>query len=292
MLVFRNVRSCAKPDQFSTDKLHVKVLLDCTEKDETQTTTDKDGNPVEVTTTWYTYSYNQYTKQEWQELINSTRKDEIVNELDQSLEAVQANKIQETKEKLVAYYKENPLFSKVHKAEGEYYAITAEKQTYLSHMLDLCTQAEALGIEFTPTWNATGESCEPWTKAELQQLSLQIASKVYPAVSKQQAYEKSIKDMTNVSDIQSLVIYYTEKPPVVDPESNPTKPDTGEVEDTRQVINGVIITDDMPKEMIERLKDDESSAKADEDLYANSTEEPTQTETPKTEESTGDVSES
>lgn len=222
MTTYRNVESSKKPEQFSTNEVFVRVLLYCTETTRPGSTTDVDGNPVIIDVPWYTYSYNEYTKQEWQELVNTPRNSEIVNQLDQSLEAVQANKIQETKEKLVAYYKENPLFSTVHKTEGEYYAITAEKQTYLSHMLDLCTQAEALGIEFTPTWNATGESCEPWTKAELQQLSIQIASKVYPAVSKQQAYEKTIKEMTDVYSIQALNISYTEDTTVKEPDQHTT----------------------------------------------------------------------
>lgn len=257
MTTYRNVESPVKPEQFSTNEVFVRVVLSCTETTRPGSTTDADGNPVIIDVPWYTYSYNEYTKQEWQELVNTTRKDEIVNELDQSLEAVQANKIQETNEKLVAYYLENPLFSTVHKAEGEYYSITAEKQTYLSHMLDLCTQAEALGIEFTPTWNATGESCEPWTKVELQQLSLQIASKVYPAVSKQQAYEKTIKAMTDVHAIQALNISYTEDTTIEEPEQ-PTE---------------------------ETPATDESGAEQEAEAEGS-------TDTSKTEESTGDVSES
>lgn len=244
MTTYRNVESPKKPEQFSTNEVFVRVLLSCTETTRPGSTTDENGNTIIIDVPWYTYSYNEYTKQEWQELVNTPRKDEIVNELDQSLEAVQANKIQETKEKLVDYYKENPLFSTVHKAEGEYYAITADKQTYLSHMLDLCTQAEALGIEFTPTWNATGESCEPWTKAELQQLSLQIASRVYPAVSKQQAYEKAIKAMTNVLDIQALNVSYTEDTTVEEPDTPTEKPPATDASGAEQAAEAEETTTD------------------------------------------------
>ena len=77
-------------------------------------------------------------------------------------------------------------------------------------MIALVDQSKALGVDFTPTWNATGEACEPWTEAQLRQLSLEIAQFVYPAVSLQQSYEKQIKSMENVEEIQALEIVYGE----------------------------------------------------------------------------------
>ena len=123
----------------------------------------------------YISSYIQYTHQEFQDLITKDLKAQTINALDQSLEAVQNNKIAESKRLLEQYYADHPLFSKVHNKKGEYYAVTSEKQNYLMSMIALVDQSKALGVDFTPTWNATGEACEPWTEAQLRQLSLEIA---------------------------------------------------------------------------------------------------------------------
>ena len=146
-------------------------------------------------------------------------KSKVLTELDQSIETVRSNKILESKKLLEQFYAQTYLVSTIHKATGEQYSVTSEKQysvtsekqNYLMAMITLCDQAEELGIEFQPTWNATGEPCEPWTKLELKQLALQIAQFVYPAVSQQQSYEKSINNMESVEEIQSLVISYGQK---------------------------------------------------------------------------------
>lgn len=200
MKKFLNVESTIKKPQFWTDELFVYVLL---KQDEIKI---HEGQNDEVPG-WLS-DYTQYTKAEWQDLITQDLKEKTITQLDQSLETVKANKITESKVLLEQYYKDNPLFSTVHKAVGEYYAVTSDKQSYLSLMIALCEQSEELGQQFTPTWNATGESCEPWTKTELKQLALQIASFVYPAVSKQQSYEKIINSMTTVKEVQELEIIY------------------------------------------------------------------------------------
>lgn len=200
MVQFDNVDSFHKLEQSWSDDLHVYVLL----KQEPYEKTLRNNKKI----TAYTCSYAQYTHDEFNQLITQDLKEQLCNKLDQSLDTVKANKIAESKKLLEQYYKENPLFSTVHKSEGEYYSITSDKQSYLSLMISLCEQAEELGQQFTPTWNATGESCEPWTKTELKQLALQIAQRVYPAVSKQQSYEKQIEQMENVEEIQNLEITY------------------------------------------------------------------------------------
>ena len=200
MKEFMNVESTVKKNQSWTDELYMYVLLS------QQETTLQQGTEDEIT--GYVSSYVQYTHEEFQNLITHELKEKTLIKLDQSIETVRTNKIAETKELLEQYYLEHPLFSTVHKEEGEYYAVTSDKQNYLLTMISLCEQSEQLGVEFTPTWNATGETCEPWTLSELRQLALQIASFVYPAVSKQQTYEKQIKTLEVVEEIQDLIIDY------------------------------------------------------------------------------------
>ena len=200
MKQFINVESTVPKSQTWSDEFYTYVLLSQSD------TTLQQGTEDEIP--GYISSYTQYTHQEFQDLITKDLKAQTINDLDQSLDAVQNNKIIESKRLLEQYYADNPLFSKVHNKKGEYYAVTSEKQNYLMSMIALVDQSKALGVDFTPTWNATGEACEPWTEAELRQLSLEIAQFVYPAVSMQQAYEKQIRDMESVEEIQALEITY------------------------------------------------------------------------------------
>lgn len=200
MKQFINVESTVPKSQTWSDEFFTYVLLSQSDAVLQQGTDDEIPG--------YISSYTQYTHQEFQDLITKDLKAQTINALDQSLDAVRNNKIIETKRLLEQYYEDNPLFSTVHKKKGEYYSVTSEKQNYLMSMIALVDQSKALGVDFTPTWNSTGEACEPWTEAELRQLSLEIAQFVYPAVSKQQAYEKQIRSMDNVKEIQALEIVY------------------------------------------------------------------------------------
>lgn len=200
MKQFINAESRVKKPQSWSDDLHTYVLLSQEETVLQEGTEDK----VEG----YVSSYIQYTHDEFQDLITRGLREQTINQLDQSLEAVRSNKIAESKQLLEQYYQEHPLFSTIHNENGEFYAVTSDKQSYLMSMLALVDQAKVLGVEFQPTWNATGEQCEPWTETELRTLALEIAQFVYPAVSKQQAYEKQIKSLEIVEEIQSMVIDY------------------------------------------------------------------------------------
>lgn len=205
MKEFLNTESTREKPQFWADELYVYALL------KQEEITIHEGQDDEVI--GYRADYVQYTKEEWQDLITRDLRDKTLTQLDQSIDTVRANKISESKSLLEQYYMNNPLFSTVHKATGEYYAVTSDKQNYLLSMIALCDQSEELGVEFTPTWNATGEPCEPWTKSELKQLALQIAAFVYPAVSKQQYFEKIIKELDTVEAIQTLEIDYAKDIP-------------------------------------------------------------------------------
>lgn len=205
MKEFLNTESTREKPQFWSDELHVYALL------KQEEIAIHEGQDDEVTA--YRADYVQYTKEEWQNLITKDLRDKTLTQLDQSIETVRANKISESKSLLKQYYINNPLFSTVHKTAGAYYSVTSDKQNYLLSMIALCDQSEELGIEFTPMWNATGEPSEPWTKGELKQLALQIAAFVYPAVSKQQDFEKTIQELDTVEAIQTLEIDYAKDIP-------------------------------------------------------------------------------
>ncbi len=201
MKQYLNTKSMVpKPQTWSND-YYTYVLLS---QDEIDMPVGLDEEPVRG----YQASYIQYTHEEFLALINEDSKNKVLNQLDQSIATVKSNKVTESKILLEQHYAQNPLFSTVHNPDGEHYSTTSDKQMYLMSMITLCEQSKALGIEFQPTWNASGELCEPWTELELQQLSLQIAQFVYPAVTQQQHYEKLIQEMTSVEDIQGLVISY------------------------------------------------------------------------------------
>lgn len=200
MKQFLNAMSTVEKPQSWSDEFYTYVLI------KQESCVMQEGTENE--TNGFIATYNQYTHEEFQELMLKELKEQALTQLDQTLSTVKANKIAESKKLLEKYYEDNPLFSTVHKESGEYYAVTSEKQNYLLSMITLVEQSKALGYNFKPTWNATGEACEEWTETELKQLSLQMAQFVYPAVSQQQTYEKQIQGMDNVEDIQNLVITY------------------------------------------------------------------------------------
>lgn len=204
MKQFLNAESGIKKPQSWADDYHTYVLL---RQEQVEVKHNEDEEP----SIGYVSDYVQYTHEEFQSLMTQELKSKVLTELDQSIETVRSNKILESKKLLEQFYAQTYLVSAVHKAAGEQYSVTSEKQNYLLDMIALCDQAEELGTEFQPTWNATGEPCEPWTKLELKQLALQIAQFVYPVVSQQQSYEKSINNMKSVEEIQSLVISYGQK---------------------------------------------------------------------------------
>lgn len=203
MKQFLKVQSgVAKPQSWS-DKYYTYVLLS-----QEETIANHENSTSNEPDVIYICDYVQYTHEEFEQLMTKDLKQKVLTELDQSLDVVKYNKIIESKKLLDMYYSTHPLVSTVHNPDGEKYAVTAEKQTHLMAMITLHDQSQELGVAFQPTWNATGEPCEPWTALELKQLALEIAQFVYPAVSKQQTYEKQIVNMTTVEDVKGLVINY------------------------------------------------------------------------------------
>ena len=116
-------------------------------------------------------------------------------------------KIQESKELLADWLSNNPIFSTVHNANGEYYTVTQEKQSQLTQMITLAQLAMSNGSSFKTTWNSTSGVCEDWTIEELTMLSFEIAQYVLPRVKKQQLYEVQIRESTE-EEVESIEIDY------------------------------------------------------------------------------------
>ena len=97
--MFINAESRVKKPQSWSDDLHTYVLLSQEE------TVLQEGTEDEVE--GYVSSYIQYTHDEFQDLITRGLREQTINQLDQSLEAVRSNKIAESKQLLEQYYQAN-----------------------------------------------------------------------------------------------------------------------------------------------------------------------------------------
>ena len=126
-----------------------------------------------------------------------------------TLDEAKTYTINKSKVILEDYLAANPITSSCHGGEAKKYAITSEKQQYLSMMILMTSMAAEKEISYTPSWNATGESCTyDWKLEELQQLAIEIETVVRPLISKQQHYEKDIKDCTSIDEIKAITISY------------------------------------------------------------------------------------
>lgn len=126
-----------------------------------------------------------------------------------SLDKAKAYKINETKEVLSKYLEENPLSSSCHGGKKAKYSIVSEKQQYLVSMIAIAEMAASSGVEYQPSWNATGEPCTyDWTIDELKQLAFEMEQVVRPLISKQQTIEKEINSCTTIDELKEIVISY------------------------------------------------------------------------------------
>ena len=144
-----------------------------------------------------------------------------------SLEDAKAFRVKESNVELAAFLAANPITSTCHKGVAATYSITKEKQTYLQAMILTTQMAIQAGVEYQPSWNATGEPCSyDWTLAELQQLAFEIESVVRPLVSAQQKIEASINACTSIEELQAITIEYIKAAPVTPNVSQTTEPET------------------------------------------------------------------
>lgn len=128
-----------------------------------------------------------------------------------SLEDAKQYRITESANALCEYLASHPITSTCHKGVAAQYSITKEKQSYLQSMILMTQMAVANGVEYQPSWNATGEVCTyDWELEELQQLAMEIEAVVRPLVSLQQKIEKEIKSCETMEALVAVVISYNQ----------------------------------------------------------------------------------
>ena len=147
------------------------------------------------------------TVEELKEKVDEMTYTKPISEM--SLEEAIAYKIKQSKLALAAFLENATITSSCHKSEEARYSVTSEKQQYLISMITISELAISAGIEYQPSWNATGEPCSyDWTVDELKQLAFEMELFVRPLVSKQQAIETEIKACTTVEEVINVVISY------------------------------------------------------------------------------------
>lgn len=96
--------------------------------------------------------------------------------------------------------------------DGQYYAITAEKQQQLTSKIMSATLAAQTGTPYSLTWNATGEECQAWTLENLTALAFAIDARVTSLVSYQQAREVEMRDASTLEALEAIPVDYDSVP--------------------------------------------------------------------------------
>lgn len=120
------------------------------------------------------------------------------------LESIKAERIAQSKTDLDTYLLEHPL----QWTDGEYYAITAEKQNQLTSKIMAATMAQTMSTDYTLTWNSTGEVCKEWTLPDLYALAFAIDARVTSLVTYQQTKEVEICNAESMEELDAIVIDY------------------------------------------------------------------------------------
>lgn len=113
-------------------------------------------------------------------------------------------KIARSKTDLAAYLEEHPLLW----TDGEYYAITAEKQAQLTSKIMAATMAQTMSQPYDLTWNSTGEVCKAWTLQDLSALAFAIDARVTALVAYQQTQEVSMREAESLEALEAVVVDY------------------------------------------------------------------------------------
>lgn len=92
--------------------------------------------------------------------------------------------------------------------DGEYYAITAEKQQQLTSKLMAATMAQQTSTPYTLTWNSTGEVCREWTLQDLSALAFAIDQRVTALVTYQQTQEVAMRNAEDMDALDAVVVDY------------------------------------------------------------------------------------
>ena len=117
-------------------------------------------------------------------------------------------KIARSKTDLAQYLEEHPLLW----TDGEYYAITAEKQAQLTSKIMAATMAQTMSQPYDLTWNSTGEVCKAWTLQDLSVLAFAIDARVTALVSYQQSQEVAMKNAETMEALEAVVVDYDSVP--------------------------------------------------------------------------------
>lgn len=120
------------------------------------------------------------------------------------LETAKAERISKSKTDLETYLLNHPLLW----TDGEYYAITAEKQNQLTSKIMAATMAQTMSTDYTLTWNSTGEVCKEWTLQDLSALAFAIDARVTALVTYQQTKEVEIRNAESMEELDAIVIDY------------------------------------------------------------------------------------
>lgn len=126
----------------------------------------------------------------------------------EQLAARKAERIAESKARLSDYLLCHPM----QWTDGQYYAITAEKQQQLTSKIMSATLAAKTGTPYSLTWNATGEECQAWTLENLTALAFAIDARVTSLVSYQQAREVEMRDASTLEALEAIPVDYDSVP--------------------------------------------------------------------------------
>lgn len=120
------------------------------------------------------------------------------------LEKQKENGIVQSKIDLASYLESHP----IQWTDGEYYAITAEKQSQLTSKIMAATMAQTISADYHLTWNSTGEVCKEWTFADLSALAFAIDARVTALVTYQQTQEVAMRNATTQEELDAIVVDY------------------------------------------------------------------------------------
>lgn len=124
------------------------------------------------------------------------------------LAARKVERIAESKTQLSDYLLCHPM----QWTDGQYYAITAEKQQQLTSKIMSATLAAQTGTPYSLTWNATGEECQAWTLENLTALAFAIDARVTSLVSYQQAQEVAMREASTLDALEAIPVDYDSVP--------------------------------------------------------------------------------
>lgn len=120
------------------------------------------------------------------------------------LPRAKAAKIAKSKKDLEAYLASHPL----QWTDGEYYSITAEKQSQLSGKMAAVQAAQLLGQPYVMKWNDTGMVCREWSLPDIAALGLAIDTRATALVTYQQTQEIAINSAQTMAELESIEVDY------------------------------------------------------------------------------------